>query len=922
MKYANKKLPTILFKPGKLLFLLLLVISTNRIWANSVEKTGKLAVPFSTVTANPSSLSFDTVVGVGTVSSSKEVTITISGVSSTAKTTIIASNNYNFGQLPAEDPIFNILTITGNATVKLRVRFSGADVAGTYNGLLTISGNEITTKTVPLSTTLVVKPTFNPAFLLFNTVERALSDVQEFTFEVKDVPLGSQTFVTAPDGYALMVSPTGVKGSVFTVTGNGSFKVLVQFLGSPTAGAFSSQLSITGSAVVLQTVPLTAKVTPNPSFFPSSLSFLSVAGQPSGLHELSMSVSNLSAGTQTIIQAPDGFSLFSSPNATATQKLNFTGNGTFKFFVQFDGGEILLDFVTKLTVTNIEFGTRIVLLKPDIIAKLTPVINPATLSGFTAVQGGALSAIQSFDVSVTGLPAQGAQPITITAPKGYLVSSSGVTGSFFNSFILTVSNGSIKSKVFVALSSNNPVGPISGNVTITGSQINTKNVPVSGTITAKPQPTLTVDKTSLSGFTTFTNKASTTQSYNLKAANLATGVTATVIAPTGFEVSLSNTSGSVFFNQLTVAQAAGNINVTVFVRLKSQAATGTKTGSIQNSVVGLSKSVAVSGIVTVSPTLSVTPPSLTGFNTVKDQASASKTYTFLAANLAAGVTATVSAPVNYEVRLQNTGSFASSLTLTQNSTGAINRVVEVRLKATGLTGTVTGTIQNAVAGITKNVSVSGTVAAPTLSLSSTLLTGFSTVPNQPSPTKPYTFSASNLATGVTATVTAPAGYELSLSGTTTFASSLTLAPTNGAISKIILVRLKAQTATGTKSGNITHTVAGLSKTVAVSGNVKAAAFTATIGAESKNEKEVAPRLVKAFPNPFHSQFFVEFEAPGNQFVHFRLLDLSGNQLFKKEVVSTGGIQRIKLPVGPQRKGIYLLEVVTESARQTIKLINQ
>jgi hypothetical protein len=520
---------------------------------------------------------------------------------------------------------------------------------------------------------------------------------------------------------------------------------------------------VTNPQAITKTLPLTVEVLPNPSFSPKSLFFSTVLGDTSPLQQVAMTISNVSSGAQTQIQAPASYSLFTSLTGSPAGRLTFTGNGTFKFLVRFNGSRDPGIFSEVLTITNPETSTKTFPLKTTVLAVPTPITNPSTLSGFTAVEGtGTLSAVQSFDLSITGLPSQDTPTVNVTAPKGYLVSLSGIVGSFLNSFILTASNGLIKSKVFIALSSSNPVGPVTGNVSITGTQINTKTVAVSGTITAKPQPTLTLDKTSLLGFTTITNKASATQFYNLKATNLATGVSATVIAPTGFEVSLSNTSTSIFSSQLTVASSAGSINATVFVRLKSQSVTGAKTGTIQNSVAGLSKTVSLSGTVNAAPTLSVTPISITGFSTVKNQASASKTYTLLATNLATGATATVIPPANYEVRLQNTGSFASSLTLTQSSTGTINRVVEVRLKAITTTGTITGTIQNTAVGITKTVSLSGTVATPTLSLSSTSLTGFSAILNQPSSTKSYTFSASNLATGINATITAPAGYEVSL----------------------------------------------------------------------------------------------------------------------------------------------------------------
>jgi hypothetical protein len=68
-------------------------------------------------------------------------------------------------------------------------------------------------------------------------------------------------------------------------------------------------------------------------------------------------------------------------------------------------------------------------------------------------------------------------------------------------------------------------------------------------------------------------------------------------------------------------------------------------------------------------------------------------------------------------------------------------VIEVRLKAITITGTITGAIQNTVAGLTKTVSLSGSVAAPQLSTSTGVLT-FTTVKEQASAVKSYKVIAS------------------------------------------------------------------------------------------------------------------------------------------------------------------------------------
>ena len=92
---------------------------------------------------------------------------------------------------------------------------------------------------------------------------------------------------------------------------------------------------------------------------------------------------------------------------------------------------------------------------------------------------------------------------------------------------------------------------------------------------------------------------------------------------------------------------------------------------------------------------------------------------------------------------------------------------------------------------------------PRLSANPTALTGFFTQQNTPSAVKTYTLTGSNLGAG-NVVATAPTGYELAISGSTSFASMLSLPTSGGAISQAVDVRLTGAGA-GTIGGTITHT---------------------------------------------------------------------------------------------------------------------
>ncbi len=109
---------------------------------------------------------------------------------------------------------------------------------------------------------------------------------------------------------------------------------------------------------------------------------------------------------------------------------------------------------------------------------------------------------------------------------------------------------------------------------------------------------------------------------------------------------------------------------------------------------------------------------------------------------------------------------------------------------------------------------------PTVSVSATALSGFSTTEGSASSTKTYTVSGVNLKADIVAT--APNGFEISTSATTGFASTLNFTPASGAVaSTTVYVRLKGTTQ-GNFTGNITHTSTdAASQNITVSGLVAA-----------------------------------------------------------------------------------------------------
>ncbi len=111
-----------------------------------------------------------------------------------------------------------------------------------------------------------------------------------------------------------------------------------------------------------------------------------------------------------------------------------------------------------------------------------------------------------------------------------------------------------------------------------------------------------------------------------------------------------------------------------------------------------------------------------------------------------------------------------------------------------------------------------TATTPTIAVTPSSLSGFSTTEGSPSSTKSYSITGSNLTENIV--ITAPIGFAVSSNATTGFASALTLNQTGGTVAATpVYVRLTG-VAQGNFTGNIIHVSTGAAiQNVAVSGLV-------------------------------------------------------------------------------------------------------
>lgn len=214
-------------------------------------------------------------------------------------------------------------------------------------------------------------------------------------------------------------------------------------------------------------------------------------------------------------------------------------------------------------------------------------------------------------------------------------------------------------------------------------------------------PTIGISPTSLPNFTNTTGTASLPQNVSYSVSGL-TGTLA-ISLPSGFEGSING--GSSYTTSFSGLTTGG----TLMVRVAASTATGSYSGNVAFSSTGATtQNCAVTATVSaVSPSLSVTPSSLTGFNTPTGTQSASQTFNISGTNLTANVT--VTAPASYVVSLDGI-SFTSSVMIVPSGGSVSAQITYVAISSSASVGSPSGNVSVASTGATtRNVAVSGTV---------------------------------------------------------------------------------------------------------------------------------------------------------------------------------------------------------------------
>lgn len=243
--------------------------------------------------------------------------------------------------------------------------------------------------------------------------------------------------------------------------------------------------------------------------------------------------------------------------------------------------------VTGTGGTDESAGTLTVFTDSDSLFSL----STPFLDGFSSTEGKA-GAAKTYTIYGSNL--SGNLILTASAPFEVSLNSD---GPFASSLEIPVSGGSPSGyPVWVRVGTAGVEGPVSGSIAHSGGSAPSQTLAVSGTV-ASGAPRLTLSTATLGGLFASQGKPGTGKAYFVSGVNLSNPVTVSIGTSTNFQVSADNAS---FTNNLTLGPVnEGLSNVPVYVRISSNAPTGSLSGAITHTGTGLpGTNVSVLGTVT------------------------------------------------------------------------------------------------------------------------------------------------------------------------------------------------------------------------------------------------------------------------------------------------------------------------------------
>ena len=666
------------------------------------------------ITTTPSSLTgFNYIFGNGP---SAQQSFTVSGSYLVANISVTPSANYEISLTSGSGYQSTPITLTqsgGNvASTTIYVRLKTSLAVGTYNSQnIASSSTSAVTKNVTCSGTVSNVPliTTTPTSLtgFSYTVGYGPSNQQSFT--VSGTYLVANITVTPSTNYEISTtSGTGFQSAPITLTQSGgtvsSTPIYVRLKAGLTAGNYNSEnIATTSTSAVTKNILCSGTV--NAPTINTSVATLTGFTYPEGYGpsaEQSFTVSgtnlvdNIRVYPSAKFEISTGTGAAFVPTSIITLPVSGGTVNSTTIYVRMKTGlllgtvaaENIVSESTAATTKNVACSGTIV---------VVPLITTSAISGtFNYVFGSGPSTSRTFTVSGTNLGGS----VVITPPADYEISSNGGTNYYSTAITLPLNSGNAalytgvlnSTTITVRLKIALGTGSYSENVVATSTSAVSKNVALSGTVTASA--TIYNAISFLSGFIYSGAGPSGIQSFVVKASALTANVIAT--PPTNFEISKDGVNFQLTPITLNRVGTVLTTDTIVYVRLKSGLAVNDY-GPLNSSVVltsagAITKSVACKGKVVNVRTLLVSKNTLTGFGyeySASPVGGPSTPQSFTVSGAMLGGNIVITAPTNYEISQSYASGYASSISLTGTTVNPT--LIYVRLKS-GLTAASYGTL--------------------------------------------------------------------------------------------------------------------------------------------------------------------------------------------------------------------------------------
>lgn len=327
--------------------------------------------------------------------------------------------------------------------------------------------------------------------------------------------------------------------------------------------------------------------------------------------------------------------------------------------------------------------------------------------------------------------------------------------------------------------STSSVGSLYYYVIVSGACTPALTSNISGLVTVNGAASIT-SSSAITSFTTCAGSTSATQTFTVAGSNLTADIS--IASLSGYEYS---TDGISFSNNLTLHPVSNSVSTTtIYVRLSNTAVDGDG-GDIVISSAGAVDNLVNTGATTVNalPTIT-TQPSTTGETLIQN--STSSLYSVSATG--AGLT--------YQW-YSNSSNSNSSGTLLNGATSSSYRPSSATIGTKYYYVVITGTCSSVSSNVTGAIVIN---PAPVITVAGTLTT-FNACTGTASTEQTFTVDGTNLTDDVL--VSAPSGYEVSITTGTGFASSVILPNSTGTISSTTIYIRLTNAASNGDGGNVT-----------------------------------------------------------------------------------------------------------------------